>query len=104
MSRPSHLASLRQPASARNAKPLRVAMTDAEAKLWYYIRARRFEGHKFRRQVPLGPYIADFVCEAAWLIVEVDGGQHGERHEHDETRTRWMSSRGIAWFGFGTTR
>ena len=42
--------------------------------MWYYLRARRFEGRKFRRQVPLGSYIVDFLCEHAGLIVEVDGG------------------------------
>ena len=53
-------------------------MTDAERKLWYALRDRRFAETKFRRQVPVGPFIADFVCYAARLVVEVDGGQHAE--------------------------
>lgn len=69
-------------------------MTLAEAKLWYYLRANRFEGRKFRRQVPLGQFIADFLCEEARLIVEVDGGQHGDRACYDADRTAWLSERG----------
>ena len=69
-------------------------MTDAECKLWYHLRAGRFDGWKFRRQVPLGPYVVDFLCEQAKLVVEVDGGQHTERSVEDETRTRWLNERG----------
>jgi very-short-patch-repair endonuclease len=50
--------------------------TEAESKLWLLLRDRRFVDHKFRRQVPIGPYIADFVCYARNLIVEADGSQH----------------------------
>ncbi|HEX4853624.1 endonuclease domain-containing protein [Arenimonas sp.] len=50
--------------------------TDAELRLWYHLRASRFLGLKFKRQHPVGPYIADFVCLAHHLIVEADGGQH----------------------------
>jgi very-short-patch-repair endonuclease len=71
-------------------------MTDAERKLWYYLRASRFQGWKFRRQVPLGRYVADFLCEEARLIVEVDGGQHAERIEHDSARTQWLEAQGYA--------
>ena len=59
------------------ARRLRAAMTDAEARLWGDLRGRRFAGLGFRRQVPIGRYIADFCCHAARLVVEVDGGQHG---------------------------
>ena len=52
--------------------------TDAEAKLWWELRDRRLDGIKFRRQFPIGSYIADFVCLDAKLIVELDGGQHSE--------------------------
>jgi very-short-patch-repair endonuclease len=69
-------------------------MTDAERRLWYYLRAHRFEGLGFRRQVPLGPYVADFLCEQLRIVVEVDGGQHAERKREDEERTRWFNSRG----------
>jgi very-short-patch-repair endonuclease len=63
-------------------------MTDAERKLWYRLRAHRFNGVSFRRQVPIGPYIADFACLQARLIVEVDGGQHGA--QRDAARDAWL--------------
>jgi very-short-patch-repair endonuclease len=69
-------------------------MTDAEGKLWYHLRARRLAGCKIRRQVPLGPYIADFLCERERVIIEVDGGSHTERVEHDMARTAWLEQRG----------
>ena len=80
--------------SARRAKELRSDMSDAERRLWYYLRAARFKQSKFRRQVALGPYVADFLCEEARLIVEVDGGQHAEQAERDSARTRWLNAQG----------
>ncbi|MBZ0261770.1 MAG: endonuclease domain-containing protein [Hyphomicrobiales bacterium] len=77
----------------RFAKQLRKDMTDAEKKLWYALRDRRFENFKFRRQVPIGKYIADFVCQDCKLIVEVDGSQH-EGSEHDRERDAWLTSVG----------
>jgi very-short-patch-repair endonuclease len=74
----------------RFAKQLRKDMTDAEKKLWYALRDRRFENFKFRRQVPIGKYIADFVCQDCKLIVEVDGSQH-EESEHDKERDAWLT-------------
>ena len=53
-------------------------MTDAEKKLWSRLRRRQMDGHRFRRQVPIGSYIADFACLSARLIIELDGGQHSE--------------------------
>ncbi len=58
------------------ARGLRARMTDAEHRLWYHLRDRRLLGHKFRRQVPIGPYIADFACLPLRLVIEIDGGQH----------------------------
>jgi very-short-patch-repair endonuclease len=69
-------------------------MTDAERSLWYHLRAGRFQGWKFRRQVPIGQYVVDFLCEEARLIVEVDGGQHAERIERDLARTQWLGEQG----------
>jgi very-short-patch-repair endonuclease len=63
------------------ARGLRQAMTDAEQKLWYYLRNRQLDGHKFRRQHEIGHYIVDFVCMDAMLVVELDGGQHAEQQE-----------------------
>ncbi len=71
------------------AKRLRKDMTEAEGKLWSALRSRRFENFKFRRQVPIGKYIADFVCQDCKLIVEVDGMQH-QRSEHDKVRDAWL--------------
>ena len=63
-------------AGRERARSLRHRMTDAERKLWYLPRNRRFSGAKFRRQVPLGPYVADFLSFEKRVVVEVDGGQH----------------------------
>jgi very-short-patch-repair endonuclease len=73
-----------------NARALRNNMTDAESKLWYRLRAHRFNGASFRRHMPIGRYIADFVCLQARLIVEVDGGQHST--ESDAARDAWLRS------------
>ncbi|MBI3701361.1 MAG: endonuclease domain-containing protein [Afipia sp.] len=61
-----------------NARRLRRDSTDAERLMWKELRAHRLDGASFRRQTPIGPYIVDFVCHAARLIVEIDGGQHFE--------------------------
>lgn len=76
----------------RNARRLRRDATDAERKLWQHLRAGRFDGVKFRRQHPIPPYIADFCCVAARLIVELDGSQHSD--EVDAARTRYLQSQG----------
>jgi len=66
---------------------LRRNMTDAERTIWYGVRAHRFNGASFRRQAPIGPFIVDFVCHDAKLIVEIDGGQHFEtEHERRDAR------------------
>jgi very-short-patch-repair endonuclease len=90
----SRLQALRNPSHAPLAKNLRACMTDAEARLWYYLRGGRFMGWKFRRQVPMGDYIVDFVCDRARVIVEIDGGQHGEQAAQDLVRTRWLEGQG----------
>jgi len=69
-------------------------MTDAEWRMWYFLRAQRFQHRKFRRQVPIGPYVADFLCEKSRLIVEIDGGQHADRRDADVDRTRWLELQG----------
>ena len=74
----------------RYARRMRRKPTDAERKLWELLRDRRLGGFKFRRQVPIGDYVVDFFCERASLVVELDGGQHGEADAvlYDEERTR----------------
>ena len=98
--RVSHLQALRNNENSGNAKQLRRQMTQAEGRLWYYLRAGRFHGWKFRRQVPIGNYIVDFVCEAARLIVEVDGGQHAQAIVRDNERTAWLQAQGYAVIRF----
>jgi very-short-patch-repair endonuclease len=77
------------------ARQLRKNMTDAERKLWHYLRLRQLEGHKFRRQVRIGPYIADFACLKALIVVEVDGGQHAEARAYDARRDDFMRGQGF---------
>ncbi len=77
------------------AKQLRQIMTDAERLLWSILRNRGLNNRKFKRQVPVGPYIADFVCESAMLIIELDGGQHATQIDKDLQRTRWLESQGF---------
>jgi very-short-patch-repair endonuclease len=76
------------------AKKLRSNMTDAERRLWYRLRAHRFEGNKFKRQVPVGPYVVDFACVGRKLVVEVDGGQHAE-NLRDKARDEYLRARGF---------
>jgi very-short-patch-repair endonuclease len=71
------------------AKSLRRRQTEAERKMWGMLRDRRFAAFKFRRQVPVGPYIADFACYEARLIVELDGSQHAES-ARDLVRDKWL--------------
>ncbi|WP_097459938.1 endonuclease domain-containing protein [Mangrovitalea sediminis] len=75
------------------AKQLRQNMTDAEHRLWRHLRDRRLDGHKFRRQRPIGPYIVDFVNIEARLVVEADGGQHNS-DANDQERDHWLQQRG----------
>ena len=90
----SRLAALRTKSSGVHARDLRGRMTDAENKLWLHLRNSRHNGFKFRRQVPLGPYVMDFLCERARLVVEIDGGQHSERGMYDDARSAWLSKQG----------
>ena len=80
--------------SIPNAKKLRKNQTDAEKKLWSKLRNKQLEGFKFRRQVPIGSFVADFVCYEGKVIIEVDGGQHASQTNQDEKRTRWFESQG----------
>jgi very-short-patch-repair endonuclease len=78
------------------ARRLRLNQTSAEERLWRRLRDFPVQGTHFRRQVPIGSYIADFACMAAHLIIEVDGSQHGvgENVARDAERTRWLESAG----------
>ena len=83
-------------AKKRRAKSFRREMTPAERKLWYALKAHRFNGLGFRRQVPLGRYILDFICHDRNLLVEVDGRQHffSPRAARDSVRDRWLNTQG----------
>jgi very-short-patch-repair endonuclease len=73
---------------------MRSAMTEAELKLWNELRAHRLMGLAFRRQMPVGGYIADFACPEHKLIVEVDGSQHAENETYDLARTAYLEGQG----------
>ncbi len=81
--------------ASRHARSLRANQTKAESLLWRRLRDRQLAGAKFRRQVPIGPFIADFACYAAQLVVELDGGQHVDTAAADATRTAWLEKRGF---------
>ncbi len=85
------------PERKSHCRDLRRNQTEAEKALWRILQNREFAGIKFRRQHPIWPYIADFYCHEARLVIELDGGQHSEteQHEYDEARTECMMSAGI---------
>jgi very-short-patch-repair endonuclease len=78
------------------ARRLRTNQTGAEISLWRQLRKLETKGTHFRRQVPIGPYVADFACLASRLVVELDGAHHGEEptKNHDVFRTRWLELEG----------
>ena len=80
----------------KRARSLRREQTAAEAKLWSSLRGNRLGEHKFRRQVPVGPFIADFLCRERMLIVEVDGATHSSDEEiaFDARRTGYLKTEG----------
>ena len=76
------------------ARMLRHQGTDAERLLWRHLRNRQLAGHKFRRQLLIEPYVVNFACIEAKLIVEADGGQHVERLNEDAERTAHLTTMG----------
>ncbi len=86
--------------NVRRARQLRSKMTEAERLLWSALRRRQRLGCKFRRQAPIGGYIADFACFAPPLVVELDGEPHDLTADHDRTRDRWLHARGFAVLRF----
>lgn len=83
-----------------HARTMRSAQTPAEERLWYFLRAHRFLDLKFKRQKPLGPYIVDFVCMECGLVIELDGGQHGEQVAYDRERDAWLAQQGFTVLRF----
>ena len=84
----------RSPARSR---ALRRSSTEAESRLWFRLRNRQVGGYKFRRQEAIGPYVVDFFCHDALLVIEVDGAQHleGENARNDEKRTGYFRFLGL---------
>ena len=80
----------------QRAQSLRKNLTEAEQKLWYHLRRGNLKEWRFRRQVPIGKYIVDFICYTKNLIIEVDGGEHNEEDTliYDKARTLWLKSQG----------
>ncbi|MBM4278091.1 MAG: endonuclease domain-containing protein [Deltaproteobacteria bacterium] len=86
--------------SGKLQRALRNNMSGAEQSLWNVLRGRRVSGLKFRRQHPFGKYILDFVCLENKLVIEVDGGQHGQQAVYDEIRTQELQVAGFCVLRF----
>ena len=86
---------MRNPITQNRARSLRNQATDTERHLWRHLRNRQLAGHRFRRQVSVGSYIADFTCLEAKLIVELDGGQHQEQAAYDARRDWQLEAEGF---------
>ena len=82
------------------ARRMRKDMTAAEVRLWARLRCGRAEGQHFRRQSPIGSFIADFEHRKAKVVIELDGGQHREAASYDEERTKWLEHRGYVVLRF----
>ena len=78
-------------------KDLRSNQTEAENRMWFFLRAKRFQNLKFKRQEVINAYIVDFVCYEQMLIIELDGGQHyiEENQKKDEIRSAFLRARGF---------
>ena len=87
---PNHL-------GVEHARDLRQSASPPERILWKRLRGQRLAGLKFRRQHPMGPFVADSYCVEAGLVLEIDGraAHSGERWDHDRRRDRWMTERGV---------
>ena len=84
------------------ARGLRNQPTDAERRLWPFLRGQQLRGRKFRRQAAIGPFVVDFVCFADKLVVELDGPQHLEADAvlYDARRSEWLAERGFRMVRF----
>jgi very-short-patch-repair endonuclease len=91
---PSWHVSMKQRVRARS---LRANSTEAERIVWWALRAHRLNGASFRRQTPIGPYVVDFICHAAGLVIEIDGGQHFEskQEQRDARRDAYLAGKGF---------
>ncbi|MEO5322580.1 endonuclease domain-containing protein [Mesorhizobium sp. CC13] len=94
--------SRRRRGTTARARKLRQGGNRAEALLWLELKNRKLGGHRFTRQLPIGPYFADFACREKWLVVEVDGSQHAES-SRDRIRDNFMQSQGYSVLRFWNT-
>ncbi|TKT80210.1 DUF559 domain-containing protein [Aquamicrobium sp. LC103] len=92
-------ATKRRVGATSRARTLRRQETEAEYRLWGDLRNRLLNGYKFSRQMPVGPYFADFLCREYRLIVEIDGSQHA-LSSHDARRTRYLTTNGYSVLRF----
>jgi len=81
--------------SSNRARELRQQSTRMERLLWAQLRDRRSGGYKFRRQYPIGPFVADFICFEAHMVIEVDGESHDLNYAYDVRRDAWFKSKGF---------
>ncbi len=89
----------RRSGATQRARSLRANDTEPDYRLWGELRGRRLSGHKFVRQAPLGLYIADFLCRAELLVVELNGSQHAES-QTDSSRDGWLNAHGYGVLKF----
>src|SRR4051794_22135472 len=82
------------PGVLARAREMRHEQTPAEQKLWAVVRGKQLYGHKFRRQHPIGRFIADFYCAEARLVIELDGESHAAQQEYDAIRTAYLQAQG----------
>lgn len=87
----------------RYSRDLRANMTEAEKSLWHKLRRRQLGNHHIRRQHPIGPYIVDFACIEARLVIELDGGQHCES-DYDTERDGFLTNKGWRVLRFWNTQ
>ncbi|MDO8413907.1 MAG: endonuclease domain-containing protein [Gallionellaceae bacterium] len=92
-----------KPITTARARSLRGSMTDAERLLWQALRGKQLNNYRFRRQHPIGQYIADFVCVEQNIVIELDGGQHQEQLAYDEQRTAFLRAQGWQVLRFWNT-
>lgn len=88
-----------QPRNTKRARTLRNQATPAERTLWQHL-CRSQQGAKFSRQMPIGPYFADFLCRELKLVVELDGHSHDVEPERDGSRDRWIAQQGYGVLRF----
>jgi very-short-patch-repair endonuclease len=84
-------------------RALRKAASSAERALWSVLKAKRLNGYRFTRRMPIGPYFADFACRARQLVIEVDSSKHLERAAQDRTRDEYLMREGYSVFRFASS-